>query len=387
MPTASKGRGKCIFNAELAKSYPFIKKDDGVGKGNSDVFCTICKSGFSIAAMGRSAIGQHIKVDKHLKALQAASGAHTIAEYFAPDLDATTAAYEGVWAYHTIKANHSFLSTDCESKLFRTCFAMRKFHCARTKCEAIVTNVFAPYASSILQDDLSERNFVCISTDASNHGYTKMIPVVVRYFNPTVGVNVKMIDFTSQKGETSEIIASLIRTTVEKKKLVEKMVGFCGDNCATNFGSQYRGGRNNVYYRLKHWRPSLVGVGCAAHIVHNSIKSACDMMPYDIEAVVVKIYKHFYIHTVRVEALKEFCDMIDGTEYSKLLGYSNTRFLALGPAIGSILNIFEPIKAYFKSCKKCPTVIETFFDSPFAKLYLLFVKEQVEYKSTKKISA
>lgn len=154
------------------------------------------------------------------------------------------------------------------------------------------------------------------------------------------------------------------------------MVGFCGDNCPTNFGSRDRHGENNVYYRLKQYMPLLFGIGCCAHFSHNALKHACDCLPIDIECIVVKIYSYFYIHTVRVEALKVICELSE-LEYSQLLGYANTRFLALGPAIGSILKLFEPLKEYFLGLRRCPPIIKSFFESPASKLWLLFVKDQV----------
>ena len=63
------------------------------------------------------------------------------------DLD--IAAAEGLWAYHTVRENQSFRSNDCTSKLIKTCFEP-KFSCARTKCEAIIVNVFTPNAEKEL---------------------------------------------------------------------------------------------------------------------------------------------------------------------------------------------------------------------------------------------
>lgn len=71
---------------------------------------------------------------------------------------------------------------------------------------------------SKLLNELSERQFMCLSSDASNHGNIKLMPVVVRYFIPTVGIKVKLLDFSSEKGESSEIISSLIIKTAEKNQ-------------------------------------------------------------------------------------------------------------------------------------------------------------------------
>lgn len=372
-------RGKCILNDELAKAYPFLKKQPN--RTNSDVLCDLCNSAFSIANAGKTDIEKHIASTKHQKALRSVANSQSLPDLMKP-INTRIAACEGVWAYHVVKANHSFASADCASKLFRTCFEMKDFHCARTKTEAIVTNILAPLAESMLDTDLSNCRYISLSTDASNHGNVKMIPVVCRYFIPTVGVQVKMIDFTSQKGETSEIIASLLVNTAKKKQIEDKVVGFCGDNCATNFGSWNRGGENNVLFRLKQWKPSIIGIGCVAHIVHNGLRHACDCLPFDLECVVVKIYKYFRLYTVRVESLKSLCDTFEDVEYSQLLGYSNTRFLALGPAIASILKVFEPLKTYFLDLQRCPTTIRSFFESPLSKIVMLFVKDQVIFHST-----
>lgn len=368
-------RRKCVFNDILAKKYPFLKKT----KSESDVHCEICKAEFKISNAGKSDIEKHLQTEKHKKALHAASKNQTVTNYFTSSADLTTSAFEGVWAYHVIQANHSFKSSDCASKIFRTCFELRKFHCARTKCEAIATNVFAPFAQNELEKDLLKSNFVSISTDASNHGNVKMMPVVIRYFIPTIGVRVKLLEFSSEKGETSKIIADLILSSANKNKIGNKIIAYSADNCATNFGSADRSGENNVFFRLKQLNKNLIGVGCGAHIIHNALKWACDVLPFDIECIVVKIYSHFYIYTVRVEALKSLCEQED-VEYKKLLGYSKTRFLALGPAIASILHLFDTLKSYFLNLgRRCPVLLKSFFESPLSKFWLLFVKQQVIY--------
>lgn len=45
------------------------------------------------------------------------------------------------------------------------------------------------------------------------------------------------------------------------------------------------------------------GIGCGAHIVHNCMQTAVDVLPIEIEALIVKIYKYFHIYTVRVTLL------------------------------------------------------------------------------------
>ena len=117
------------------------------------------------------------------------------------------------------------------------------------------------------------------------------------------------MDFVSLPGETSDIIATSIYEILCKYNVQGKVAAICADNANTNFGGLLRKGTNNVYAKLKdQLQKPIIGVGCAAHIVHNTIQTAADQLPIDIEGIIVKIYGHFHIFTVRVEKLKDFCE-------------------------------------------------------------------------------
>jgi len=108
----------------------------------------------------------------------------------------------------------------------------------------------------------------------------------------------------------------------------------------------------------------------AAHIINNAIHKGCDNFSIDIESIVMKIFNHFSVFTVRTEALKEFCQQSE-IEYSKLLYHSKTRWLSLYPAIERILKLFEPLKHYFSSLKDPPKVLKNFFENNFSETFLL----------------
>ena len=86
-------------------------------------------------------------------------------------------------------------------------------------------------------------------------------------------------------------------------------MAICAGNTNTNFGGVARRGVNNLYAKLKDSiYPHILGIGCSAHILNNAVQNAVDLLTIEIESIIVKIYSHFYIYTVRVEILKEFCD-------------------------------------------------------------------------------
>ena len=92
-------------------------------------------------------------------------------------------------------------------------------------------------------------------------------------------------------------------------------------------------------------KKDIIGIGCAAHIVHHCIQHAVDTLPVCKESL-VKIYEYFYIYTVRVTELKSFRDFVH-IKYQRILQHGNIRFLSLLPAVKRIIEMFEDLKRYF----------------------------------------
>jgi hypothetical protein len=57
-----------------------------------------------------------------------------------------------------------------------------------TKWESIILNVLVPFAMDQIIDELKAVNFVTIMIDISNHKNLKLMSILIRYFNPKVGV-------------------------------------------------------------------------------------------------------------------------------------------------------------------------------------------------------
>jgi hypothetical protein len=88
-----------------------------------------------------------------------------------------------------------------------------------------------------------------------------------------------------------------------------------------------------------------------AHIEHNTIKRACDDLPFDVEWVIVKTYSHFYRYTCRAAELKKFCEEAS-TEYNQVLGYAKTRFLLCLPGTNSsVERLFSSVNVTWTESK------------------------------------
>ncbi|KAL4092358.1 hypothetical protein QTP88_026878 [Uroleucon formosanum] len=205
--------------------------------------------------------------------------------------------------------NH--IQSDRHKKASQAVFTAR----ARTKTEAIIVNVISPYIFNELLKDLKDVNFVTLTIDSSNRKEIKLTPVCVRYFNQNEGIKVKLLYFDQLPGETYDILVEHLLKCIKKYSIDSKVVCLCADNTNTNFGGVKRKGQGN--------------------------------------------------YTVRVTALKEFCEFAN-IEYKRVLSHGNTRFLSLLPS-------------YFMAIENCPAVLLAFFKDPLSELFLKFVHGTSDY--------
>jgi hypothetical protein len=104
------------------------------------------------------------------------------------------------------------------------------------------------------------------------------------------GIKLKVLDFVSSYGETADVICDSVIKMVRENG-IEDIVAFCADNANTNFGGVARKGLNNVFAKMCTQRDrTIIGIGCAAHILHNAMQTAADLLPIDVESIVVKMY-------------------------------------------------------------------------------------------------
>ena len=252
-------------------------------------------------------------------------------------------------------------------------FYQQKLTCARTKCKAIVKNIFAPWALELVSQDSIKTEAIALSIDTSNHGHLKLLPILARFYNNESNeIATKLIDIIDVKGETAKIISSEVLKVIEKFGVSDKIVAMSANNTNSNFGSLNRAGRVNVHTKVKTaLRREVIGLGCPAHIVHNSCRTAMDTIPVDVEHLLRKVYGYFHIYTVRVKALKDFCDFV-GEAYQTILSHSTVRWLSMLPAVEHILQMYAPLKSYFLSLKKCPAVLRKLFDDSLTMLWVTF---------------
>lgn len=345
--------------------------------------CIRCDSDFSITHGGLGDVNLHESRKKHQDFVKAKLTTMPVVKCFDNKENLLNAAKEGMLVYHMVRHNESFKSMQCTSEIVRCVFDQKQFACSASKASAIVTGVLEPMILNQIQLELDKALFVCLSTDTSSRKEVTMYPIIARYFLPLEGIKTRLIDFSNLFSEKGKDIFDVLKSSWEKWNIREKISSFCADNCKTNFGNTDReGGKLNVFFRLKEaLGDNLVGVGCTAHILHNAPEDAClNALPFDIQHILVLIYKQFYASTKQTEALKAFCDEVS-VEYSKVKGCPSTRFLAKKSSIISVLKVYGPLMQYFlnpKPTAKLPVLLKTFFSDPMSKFYLIILRDLCE---------
>ena len=262
-------------------------------------------------------------------------------------------------------------------KIFPDSNVAKKFSSSRTKIEKVVTSVLAQYSIDAVLKSFEENDIVYfgVATDGSNHNELKLLSIIVQYFDWRKGLQSKLIEFNNKANETADTIVTYVKDTLEKRMLLKNCMAFTGDNCNTVFEELWRNEQgNNVFAKLKKMlNPSLIWVGCLAHVLNNC---GAKRMNIDIENNIDKIFQYVFIYTVRAEQLKEYCEFAN-CEYKRLLSYSKTCWLFLFPGIPRLLEMFSPLKSYFLSQEHPPIVIKRFFKSEMSKLYLWHMHSQM----------
>jgi hypothetical protein len=108
----------------------------------------------------------------------------------------------------------------------------------------IVLSVLILFACSELQSNIQKSNFVSVMTGASNHKDIKIFPVLIRYFEPSLGVEIKVLEFKSLPGERAEVISEFLTEYVSSVNARDKTICVCADNTNCNFGGASRRGVN-----------------------------------------------------------------------------------------------------------------------------------------------
>lgn len=151
--------------------------------------------------------------------------------------------------------------------------------CTQTEVGTIVVNVRNTLCISQIRGEFEDAKFISKMIDSPNRKHTILISILVCYFIPQQEVKLKTLKFTNLSGESAAQLTEHIVHIVKEAKLIDK--------------------------------------------VHSTMQTTMDCLLVDRGSAFGTVYRHFYIYTVCVRTLKDFCEFAD-VEYTNILGHTKT---------------------------------------------------------------
>lgn len=154
--------------------------------------------------------------------------------------------------------------------------------------------MLAPYnIEPILSFLINNHVFFNIATSSGelNHGNKNMFPLTLRYFDLKDGVSNRLLDFYEDFNETAEIIKQTSVDILFKYKLdLAHLSAFSLDSANVSFGKFH-----SVYKLLNKENEKILRIQCPAPHVYNIAKKGCDLLTWDIETFIMKVFGHFSV--------------------------------------------------------------------------------------------
>lgn len=115
--------------------------------------CSPCSAKIIVKHEGKTALDDRAKTKKHQNRVQVTRQTKAISSFMITKSSADKVTVTELTAtYHGVRHGHSYLSTDCGNKVGAKIFSdsdiATKMSCGRTKSEALVENVLAPFSQS-----------------------------------------------------------------------------------------------------------------------------------------------------------------------------------------------------------------------------------------------
>ena len=178
----------------------------------------------------------------------------------------------------------------------------------------------------------------------------KLYPVVVRYFDQSLGRIVcsllTMVEW--KEASTGENIFKLLDQELTLKRRIpwSNCVSFSSDNASVMSGMG-----KGVAGHISRTQPSVYFMGCACHLMNIAAQKAASELPCSASDVIIDIYYYLDKSANRKQNLKQF-QCLYGKDTQKILQLVNTRWLSLGQCLNSILEMWTPLKSYFRNEEK-----------------------------------
>ena len=316
--------------------------------------CRVClapQNSLNVGSMGKGAILQHAKKDKHQKAfkLSRESNISSFAKRVEPEQRDNTVKADIKWALFCAENDLPLAISDAAGKTFASMFPDSKiasqFSSARTKTSYQVTDGLGPTLHETLVKKMQENKFSVLIDESNKLQGTKYLHILVKFVDQ------------DQLSQTTAFYKAVVVNEATAENIVNAMKeAFVKDHISwdnvlqimSDSPAVMRGRLNGVIARIKRTlAPNILDYGgCSLHHIHNAVSYGTDAFGEEIEEFAVDLFAFFKHRSGLQDEYKGVQVLLEAEEH-KLLRFVSTRWLSLLPVVQRILEQWEVLKRFF----------------------------------------
>lgn len=244
----------------------------------------------------------------------------------------------------------SIRSVDHLSALIKASFPKHEsaqFDLKRSKCTAILRNVWKPYFLKVLIEDIGKMPYSLILDESTDIATGKMLGIVVQYVSLEKECIVStFLSLETLQDGTAASITNAVNSLVLKVGLdPKKCIGIGTDNASVMVGTL-----NGVHKKLESlWGKKLILVRCTCHSIQLAVSEATKILPRNLEFMIKEIYNWFSHSTLKQQQYVQLFKTIRGEDPLKILNTCDTRWLSIYSALERIVDQWDPLTQYFRN--------------------------------------
>lgn len=258
----------------------------------------------------------------------------------------------------------------------------------RTKCTAILKNVWAPYFKSKLKLDLANSIYSLIIDEATDITNVKFLGIVIKYYSvERRNIITQFLAMMECYDSTADGIVNVIKKVLNEFELsIENLCGLGTDNAQVMVGVH-----NSVHKKLQNLKSKkyLTLVPCSCHSLQLAVTHAVSKsFPPNLEYICNETYSWFSKSAKRQYLYKNIYKAINNEkEPLKIPRICTTRWMSIETNLKRICEQWQELKTHFglakvsEKCYACHILYDLYEDETLF-LLAIFLKNILKETQT-----
>ncbi|KAH9407646.1 hypothetical protein TYRP_012468, partial [Tyrophagus putrescentiae] len=257
---------------------------------------------------------------------------------------------EGLFAFYLVKTGTPLKAMDSIRDSVQFSGMDRNFRSGRTKTTAVINVCLLKVAIDDMREELKAASSIAIHFDSTTIHNKKILLILAKFYVPTKGIVVKLLDVRNVLYETADNLCSHILEAVKHAQVdLAKIHILCADNTNTNFGGVTQVGYINVGNKIdEQLGRRCFRNGCLGHIVNKASETSIKEFEkfFSMEKITNQTRNFFHQRVIAAKDLQQ----VAKSQNLKLLPLKRfviTRWTSSHNTLISFKQNYSCLKTYF----------------------------------------